>query len=98
MCQSVYIDEEDQDGDDIYQYTRSNCLSFVRTDKVCSNDIKGNQEQFNSLTTFLDLSSVYGNGPDILKRLRNRDYSLGYGLLLENKDKSQLFNLPTRCY
>ena len=96
MCAPVFIDEEDQSSDDIYQYTKNNCLKFVRTDKVCSLSTEGKQEQFNSLTTFLDLSSVYGNGPDILKQLRNRDYSLGYGLLIENKDRKQLFNLPTR--
>ena len=96
LCSSIYIDQEDQSSDEIFKYTNINCLPFIRSDKACDKAVAGKQEQFNSLTAFLDLSSVYGNGPEVVQRLRNKDFSLGYGLLLENKDRSQLFNLPYR--
>ena len=93
----MHIEQEDQEEDEIYKYTQDNCLALARSDFGCMKRVfEEKREQFNALTPFLDLSAVYGNGPDFIEKLRNKEFEKGFGLLLENKSKNQLFNLPTQ--
>ena len=97
LCYPVHIDQEDQEDDEIYKYTQHTCLPVARSDFGCHDLVWGHKrEQFNALTPFLDLSAVYGSGPDFIEKLRNKKFEKGYGLLMENERKSQLFNLPTQ--
>ena len=53
---------------------KQNCIPFTRSDAFCYPEYTLNtnkpREQFNALTAFLDLSSVYGSEIEVSKPLR----------------------------
>ena len=70
MIEPQYYDE-----DDIYQSKQQSCIPFSRSLQNCESAISKNREQFNTLTAFVDLSSVYGNEPFVARKLRSKERS-----------------------
>ena len=78
-CAPIHIETYEQNTDDIYRWTfegedrRQNCIPFSRSSPYCFEAYITNnasREQFNALTAYLDLSSVYGSERNISERLR----------------------------
>ncbi|KAL0169502.1 hypothetical protein M9458_034098, partial [Cirrhinus mrigala] len=67
------------------------CLPFFRSSPACINvqtDVRRapQRQQVNSITSFIDASTVYGHSPDLEKTLRN--LSSAEGLLAVNSEYS----------
>ena len=76
ICAPIDILRQDFDEDDIYNSFKKGsttlqrlqtCIPFARSLQNCESAVERKREQFNSLTAFLDLSSVYGNEPFVTK-------------------------------
>ena len=76
ICAPIDILQQDFDEDDIYNSFKKGsttlqrlqtCIPFARSLQNCESAVERKREQFNSLTAFLDLSSVYGNEPFVTK-------------------------------
>ena len=82
-------------------FTSSN-IAFI-SDKECpgrDNDDGDPRTQFNALTSFLDLSAIYGSESAIATRLKAESQAIDkppYGIMMENPETNQEHNLPTRC-
>ena len=68
-----------QNHDDIFRFVYKGtdidqkCIPFTRSNPYCYQDYslnRGPREQFNALTAYLDLSSVYGSERNISEPLR----------------------------
>ena len=106
-CAPVKVRDVEQDDDNIFNWKngghtmKQNCIPFTRSNPYCYvgyTQGHGPREQFNALTAFLDLSSVYGSEKNISNALRAPPRNGLYGLLLENNEPGQKFNLPTRFH
>ncbi|XP_070598291.1 eosinophil peroxidase-like [Erythrolamprus reginae] len=69
------------------------CLPFIRTAAVC-NPTTFVREQLNSITSFVDASSVYGSGDPLARSLRNQTNSLGLMAINQNFTDGGLDLLP----
>ena len=72
------------------------------SDKACANlnDDGDPRTQFNALTSFLDLSAIYGSESAIATQLKDEGGAIDkppYGLMRENPETNQEHNLPSRC-
>ena len=82
-------------------FTLSN-IAYI-SDKECpGRDADDNEPrtQFNALTSFLDLSAIYGSESAIATRLKAESQAIDkppYGIMMENPETNQEHNLPTRC-
>lgn len=75
--------------DAFYQSRRRSCMSFTRSDSLCSRDTVRNQ--FNGITSFIDASNIYSSSDEDNLKLR----TLRDGLLKVNSGTSH-GNLPSR--
>ena len=80
----------DVSEDQFYSDNDRTCHSFTRSDSRCSSS-SSVREQFNSITSFIDGSNIYGSDEDTARRLRSgRD-----GMLVVNSGVLRE-SLPTR--
>ena len=59
----------DPTDDDFYS-GKTTCLPFTRSDAICTD--KKTREQFNSITSYIDASNVYGSDTDTAQKLRGK--------------------------
>ena len=78
MCAVIRIYNEEEEDDKIYQEPRScqgnaicnqDCIPFTRSDFKCPSAYE-ERTQFNALTSFVDLSGVYGSEHVVVNGLR----------------------------
>ncbi|XP_026564438.1 eosinophil peroxidase-like [Pseudonaja textilis] len=69
------------------------CLPFIRTAPAC-NPRTFVREQLNSITSFIDASSVYGSEESLARSLRNQSNSLGLMAINQNFSDAGLALLP----
>ena len=105
LCANIEIPTVGLREDDIYKESwgrqrRQRCLKFTRSDNLCQTQAQdGVRTQLNALTSFLDLSAMYGSHTSLTLSLRSTlgdGQSRPYGVLAGNEDRGQRFNLPTR--
>jgi peroxidase len=76
-------------GDKFYKNSGRTCHSFTRSDSLCLSSTT--REQFNSITSYIDGSGIYGSDEDTAKKLRTgKDGQL----VINNKVRNP--SLPTR--
>ena len=73
-CFPLFFDDNIDRG-----FDDNDCFPFVRSlrvrDESCSAD--GPYEQINSITSFVDISQLYGSEDDLASRLRDTDTTRG---------------------
>ena len=52
---------------------KSDCFGFARSKPACKSNSKEQRNQLNELTSFLDLSQVYGADDKTAKKVRKND-------------------------
>ena len=105
LCANIQIPRLDLREDHIYRESRDRrfrqrCLKFTRSDNLCTTQAQdGSRTQLNALTSFLDMSTLYGSHRSLTHSLRPTP-GVGrrqiYGVLVENLDRRQRYNLPSR--
>ena len=109
ICENIFIPrvKKFRKTDRIYnnkelgQKINQFCIPFSRSDHLCDVGESSVKEQFNALTSFLDMSAIYGSEKDVSIPLRTKENRLrkrgsvwkNLGTLAENKEQ---WNLPTR--
>ena len=108
ICENIYIKGSLKRTDPIYNNKefvknpkKQSCIPFSRSNHLCDVGESSVKEQFNALTSYLDMSAIYGSEKDVsiplrVKRFKTKNKGSEYvdlGTLVENKEK---WNLPTR--
>lgn len=52
---------------------RPDCFGFARSKPACKSNAKEHRNQLNELTSFLDLSQVYGSDDKTAKKVKKND-------------------------
>ena len=105
LCANIKISGVDLGEDHIYRESRDRgwrqrCLKFTRSDNLCTTQAQdGSRTQLNALTSFLDMSAMYGSHRSLTNSLRPTPGARKrqpYGVMVANLDRRQRYNLPTR--
>ena len=78
ICFNIDITE------DIILFNKTTCLPFTRSSAICTD--KKTREQFNSISSYVDASNVYGSDTNTAQKLRGKQsgemqtYKLGPSL------------------
>ena len=107
LCESIIIPKSNRETDKIYRHgskpqnLRQICIPFSRSEYLCDVGETSMREQFNAITIFVDMSSIYGSEKQIATPLRTKERDLkrsgnkwkNLGTLAKSKER---WNLPRR--
>ena len=107
LCENILIQKDDIKIDEIYnfkpepEHRQQVCIPFSRSEALCDVGESSVREQFNAITSFLDMSAIYGSDTKLARGLRTKAKDLklkngkweNLGTLAEGREK---WNLPTR--